>query len=180
MGLELRRPDVDYQENPAPSHVSMARVQEYASDLSRRLEVAALDRLDGLVSSLGGRLHFCGWDWSAPSGTIYVHKPGDFDIVVGDPAASARERFTIAHELGHYFVHSSMGKKPIIAPRASVGGGGRLEWEANWFAAGFLMPPDEFKRAFAECRRDLETVAAKFFVSTKAAEVRAQVLGLRK
>ena len=78
------------------------------------------------------------------SGAIYVHGRGDFDIVLPQFTSPLRDRFTIGHELGHYFLHSRQGERPLVAYRQ---GSGRLEWEANWFAAGLLMPKDEFLRA---------------------------------
>ena len=55
-------------------------------------------------------------------------------------------------------------------------GSTRVEWEANWFAAGFLMPAAEFTSV---CRAaDLAEAARHFKVSVPAAEARAKALGL--
>lgn len=53
---------------------------------------------------------------------------------------SPRDRFTIAHELGHFFLHPqgcplSRMNSPVPAYRDP-------EWQANTFASEFLMPHD--------------------------------------
>ncbi len=52
----------------------------------------------------------------------------------------------------------------------------RAEWEANWFAAAFLMPEQAF-RQYRAANGSIAT-AAKFGVSQSAADVRASTLGL--
>ncbi|RDI52409.1 uncharacterized protein DUF955 [Microvirga subterranea] len=52
----------------------------------------------------------------------------------------------------------------------------RAEWEANWFAAAFLMPATAFQQALAT-RGSLKSVANFFGVSARAAEVRLETLG---
>ncbi len=39
------------------------------------------------------------------SGSLYVDGPDKFKIVVPAHTSQVRDRFTIAHELGHYVVH---------------------------------------------------------------------------
>jgi Zn-dependent peptidase ImmA (M78 family) len=53
----------------------------------------------------------------------------------------------------------------------------RAEWEANWFAAAFLMPSDAFRRTF-DVYKDVARTAAAFGVSEQAAEIRARSIGL--
>ena len=52
----------------------------------------------------------------------------------------------------------------------------RCEWEANWFAAAFLMPSKPFCDAWKTM--SLNDVARHFLVSTSAAENRAKALNL--
>ena len=66
---------------------------------------------------------------------------GRFDLYIpGLPQGEELEDLLIAHELGHYFLHSEMGQKVGKFPRY---GEGRLEAEANWFGRAFLgnVPP---------------------------------------
>ena len=57
-------------------------------------------------------------------------------------------------------------------------GGGLVEWQANWFAASFLMPAKEFKAALKKTDANIFTVAKKFNVSIAAAFTRAKALRL--
>ncbi|MCL2716120.1 MAG: ImmA/IrrE family metallo-endopeptidase [Alphaproteobacteria bacterium] len=52
------------------------------------------------------------------------------------------------------------------------------EWEANWFAAAFLMPRERFMRAYLAS--EIEDVAKLFAVSVHAASLRAKSLSLVK
>ena len=77
----------------------------------------------------------------------------------------------------HYLYPLKTGKEigPIQATRY---GSGRVEWEANWFAAGLLMPEEQFSSAYRSMSGDVIGLADQFGVSVSAATVRAQALGL--
>ena len=61
------------------------------------------------------------------------------------------ERFSIAHELGHYFlpghVDAVLGDRDTHESHAGFGSGDRYELEADHFAAGLLMPRQMFSTA---------------------------------
>ena len=119
----------------------------------------------------------CGDDWRnpAPTGEIQVSGPGKFKIWLSPYTAPARDVFTIAHELGHYFLHSKIGKIPIEVRRE---GNNRVEWEANCFAASFLLPETAFREAWTTHNRNIDMVAAQFGVSTSVVSIRAKRLEL--
>ncbi len=126
-----------------------------------------------MVERLGGSIHFEPADeWFAEDGSIYVHGETEFDIVLPSFTSPLRDRFTTAHELGHYFLHSRQGEKPIIAFRS---GSNRIEWEANWFAAELLMPCHEFLAEMQQ-GKSIADLAVKFYVSEDAARVRNESL----
>ncbi len=52
-----------------------------------------------------------------------------------------RHRFTIAHELGHYFLHKDGVKLCRIEENAKMVSYIDPEWQANTFASALLMPP---------------------------------------
>lgn len=83
-----------------------------------------------------------------------------------------RRRFTIAHELGHYFLHRSDGdfEDTILFRREYQVN--RREREANEFASKLLMPTGEFRRELAANGYDIGSVARVFGVSGAAAEYR--------
>lgn len=65
--------------------------------------------------------------------------------------SSGFQRFSIAHELGHYFLPGHLdavfGSSDIHQSRAGFGSGDRYELEADHFAAALLMPKALFKAA---------------------------------
>jgi Zn-dependent peptidase ImmA (M78 family) len=97
--------------------------------------------------------------------------------------SAQRDRFTIAHELGHFFLHFPKvqsahpddGMKAYRWVESSDTTNQRCEWEANWFAASFLMPETLFRKLYVN---DIAHCAAAFDVSEKACKVRASSLGL--
>jgi len=108
------------------------------------------------------------------SGSIFVHAPNDFDILLAQYTSPIRDRFTLAHEIGHYYLHSNQGDNPIVATRK---GSTRIEWEANWFAAELLMPRSEFQRIHRKLR-EWPAIACHFKVSVDAVKVRGSSLGI--
>ena len=101
-----------------------------------------------------------------------VWGPNHFEISLSPLSGNRRSRFTIAHELAHYVLHSDLGKMPLKVQRD---GSGQVEWEANWFAAGFLMPAKEFRTKIAEGWGNAE-LAEHFDVSEAAVQIRRQSL----
>jgi Zn-dependent peptidase ImmA (M78 family) len=131
------------------------------------------------VKRIGGTIEFLPWEgWlKHENDTISVEGPHDFKIRLMGTDGPLRHRFTIAHELGHYFLHSKQGKKPIQVGRD--GSNTRLEWEANWFAAAFLMPEPAFREAAKLWKNDPLGLAGKFLVSVEAVKVRMGTLGIQ-
>ena len=97
-------------------------------------------------------------------------------IEVRGGADERRRRFTIAHEIGHFVLHPER-----VAPeRGGLANmaGGRLEREADLFAAELLMPEHLVRRAALEEGADPRRLADRFEVSVQAMSVRLRRLGL--
>lgn len=129
-------------------------------------------RVGELLDVLGGTVEICD-----STESLRVRGKGDFTINLPSTTSTRRDRFTIAHELGHYFLHyryrDEQGEK-------TYGRGGRsvAETEANVFAASLLMPEGPFIAAYQDLGGDLWRIASRFEVSPAAAEVRAKTVGL--
>lgn len=150
-------------------------IDAFATDCAQKLGFAPGAELEPIVKKLGGRITYQSLDdVTKNDASIRVDSVDNFEIFLPDHTSWERDRFSIAHELGHYLLHFPMCKEPMVAQRF---GSNRVEWEANWFAAGFLMPAGEFKFAFGK-HRSLALVAHHFGVSLAAAEARARALGL--
>jgi hypothetical protein len=77
-----------------------------------------------------------------------------------------RQRFTIAHEIGHLMLHDEG-----VRYRDVTFYGGPLEREANLYAANLLMPLWLLTPAVQEWGRDIDRLSGLFEVSRKAMEI---------
>lgn len=159
------------QTDVPPCGMSKVDVQQLAEKVAKAVAYTPNGDLNQVVKKLGGEIIVeDSFEDLTQSGSIRVKGPSSFVIYLASFTGHLRDRFTIAHELGHYVLHSRFGQTPIWVAR---GGSGRTEWEANWFAAGFLMPETEFRNL--EQRPDFE-IAQHFGVSEQAVSVRRQSL----
>jgi predicted transcriptional regulator len=173
---------------PVPTNASKVRISAFAEDLAQRFGFQPGDALEPLVTRLGGQIAYHNPTTSAghiPE-SIRVFNSRRFVIYIPSTTSLERDRFTVAHELGHLFLHYPMVTQQnpgacMVATRWVNENDPiqrRAEWEANWFAAAFLMPAGAFRTAFHNHSAVLGAVAATFGVSLAAAEVRARNLGL--
>lgn len=99
-------------------------------------------------------------------------------LITYNPKESpVRQRFTIAHELGHHVL--GHGARDRDTPENfSMGTRDPKEVDANKFAADLLMPP-QFVRAMVEVNniRSLRQLSHLFHVSTAAMGYRLRSLG---
>ncbi len=174
---------------PMPTNASKARVGAFAEDLASKLGFKPGDALEPLVAQLGGKILYRNPS-RLPNGapeSIRVFSSRHFEIYLPSTTSLERDRFTVAHELGHFFLHYPlvMRTRPgvcMVATRwvdETDKVQQRAEWEANWFAAAFLMPEAIFKSEFTRLSGQIPEIASKFGVSSAAVEVRSSSLGLR-
>jgi predicted transcriptional regulator len=161
---------------PKPANLTKRQVSRIAEDFAKEVDFFPGDSIEPLVERLQGVITYANDPLQLEDGSLFVYGPSDFLIRVSTFTGPERDRFTIAHELGHYVVHSKLGK---IAPmRAERFGSERVEWEANWFAAAFLMPQEDFRATCAKYANDPNLVAARYLVSPKAASIRMEALNI--
>src|SRR5262245_51694122 len=91
-----------------------------------------------------------------------------------------RERFTVAHELGHWVCHAHERREaqPVYCRQVHVAepADRALEREANIFAAELLMPEANVRRVWAETH-DVDACAARLDVSPTAIHWRLYSFG---
>ena len=120
-----------------------------------------------------------------------IRKTGSerFVIEVSPFQTEERRNFTIAHELGHLFLHMGfMTNEQRWESQDDVryyrNGNSEAEYQSNEFAAALLMPKMEYKRVMdAHTDGDLvntSEVAKYFHVSVDAAANRGKWLGYLK
>jgi predicted transcriptional regulator len=161
------------------SRLSYSAIATYAEQIAREhgvIDPRGYVDVHGLVTKLGGEIVV---DDRVES--LDVREQGDFTVFIPTHTSQLRDRFTIAHELGHYFLHYRAPDSHRIGERISTFtrlGRNVAETQANVFASNLLMPAQPFKEAFEGLGRDMVRVAAQFGVSVPAANVRAEYLGL--
>ena len=163
---------------PEPSNLTKDVVYDLAAKIAAKVNYAPGDDLESVVAKLGGEIKNQPWAEATEGGSLEVY-PGEtpaFLIRTSPFAGALRNRFTIAHELGHYFLHSAVGKKRIRATRE---GTGRIEWEANWFAAGFLMPKKQFEADWARHGGSMGKLIGIYKVSEPVIQIHRANLKLR-
>lgn len=123
------------------------------------------------------------------SGMLVV-KPAETIVVVNSLHHHTRQRFTIAHECGHYFLHADgasafidQSEKVFRRDAVSACGTHTQEVQANWFAAELLMPKEYLEKKFDVQKIDLyddyqlRLIASELKVSVQALTVRLTALG---
>ena len=102
---------------------------------------------------------------------------GSWEITINSMHHPRRQRFTMAHELAHYFLHSSNQSEFVDRVLFRANESNTMEWEANSFAGELLMPETAFREMIASGARKVEDIARMFGVSAMAVRVRAKQLG---
>jgi Zn-dependent peptidase ImmA (M78 family) len=169
---------------PKPSNLTKASVSGLAERFAVDVGFLPGADIEAIVAKLSGKITYQDfWDLEdTTDGSIVIDGPGKFHVFLGSHISPDRTRFTIAHELGHYVLHyllpNFQGRDvgPVRARR--YGGRDRTEYEANWFAAAFLMPEQAFRETFVECGGDMVEIASHFRVSISAAGIRVKTLNL--
>jgi Zn-dependent peptidase ImmA (M78 family) len=122
--------------------------------------------------------------------SIETKQEPNFIILISTQKPFTRQHFTIAHELGHYFLHQDIIKseESIVDGEGSLDGSkmlfrldnaeySRVETEANNFAAALIMPTALVIKAW-KTLKSIEEVAKVFNVSPSAMSIRLEKLGL--
>ena len=169
-----------------------ARVETILSTFGVRGPAVPVDKI---AKGLGAQLRFSPLDEEL-SGMIYVS--GNTPIIgVNSLHPPNRQRFSIAHEVGHLVLHRELISGRVHVDKefrvqfatlnrdaASALGTDRIEIEANQFAAELLMPTAWFIQALASKHFDidnegpLEEIARKFRVSRQALDFRIRNLNV--
>lgn len=121
------------------------------------------------------------------SGVLVRNSSGGGVIGVNWADHTNRQRFTVAHEIGHYVLHEGgafVDRHYRLNVSTDSGSGSRQEeTEANQFAAALLMPKKWVSRTFRDYDYDLSLddnelrdLAARFRVSAQAMAIRLSVV----
>ncbi len=122
------------------------------------------------------------------SGAI-IRKAGQRVIIAVNPAHHInRQRFTIAHELGHYFLHEGLEEhvdENFRVAWRNADSSKAINWieiQANRFAAELLMPTRFLETDLDSLenidKRTVALLATKYIVSPEAMKIRLSQLGI--
>lgn len=116
------------------------------------------------------------------SGQIQLGKDDETPVIVfNDTEALVRQRFTVAHEIGHFALGHLNDSKRMFRDESknfSAFQYDTREVEANQFAAAFLMPGDIVRLAVQQGTRSISALAEMFRVSEAAMKFRLINLGM--
>ena len=163
------------------------RINELAQDVIKAYEITIpIDNITSVVEKIGGKVV------SSNSLDVFcdgsIKKENDsFSIIIPEYTSNKeRYHFTVAHELGHLFLHMGyqIDKDLWNSSDGAIFnryGNSEEEFEANEFAAAFLMPKDEYIKVAEKNLNgdsvDIRKVADYFKVSVDAASYRGKWLG---
>lgn len=158
-----------------------------------KLQRAPID-VGKLAERAGYRVVFRYFDEADLSATVIREANGQITLGINTLHAPVRQRFSIAHEIGHAQLHlQNDGEALFVDPpagvlfrdsRASLGEDPR-EINANQFAAALLMPKEMVRHALTKLAKSgaltidaaVSRLATQFEVSPQAMRYRLVVLG---
>lgn len=105
---------------------------------------------------------------------------GKWIICVNKDHNIKRQRFTLAHELGHYFLHKEKNINFVDTTFFRSNDTTSIEYIANEFAARLLMPENIVRKLIDnEQIKNIGMLAEKFDVSSAAMKYRVLSLGYK-
>lgn len=161
-------------------------INNFASDIIKAFDIdVPIKDIQEVVEKLGGSLKF---DDSLGYGRDgKIEKDGDSFVIIASPyQTEERLNFTIAHEIGHLFLHMGYRVHKELWNKQDNcnyyrGGSSEKEYQANEFAAAFLMPENKYKEIMDKhtTGKIVHTgeIAREFNVSPIAATNRGKWLG---
>lgn len=146
-----------------------------------------VDDMAPIVKKIGGNIDIRHNFDPSYDGTIKKDGDDSFCIAISSSQNDQRKNFTIAHELGHLFLHMGYGISEEVWKEQNEKeyrrfGKSEQEYQANEFAAALLMPREIYLKKVDEIALngtvDMEKVANACNVSLSAAINRGRFLGI--
>ena len=159
---------------PSPCYASDRDISDWAGTIAEALGLRPGGDLMPIVKRLKGTVERLplNCDADTKQASITVEKGGKFTVRLFPFMFPMQERLSIAHELGHLFLHSQYGKVEIEAFHGTGGWDDVAEDEASTFAEAFLMPTKDILRMMETWGDDSMTMAMEFDVPEPLARQR--------
>jgi Zn-dependent peptidase ImmA (M78 family) len=157
------------------SGVSRLAARDLLDEANRKgIETVPLD-IERLIKSFGIKVKIVPMD-DEVSGHLAL-SDGVWEIAVNALHHPKLQRFTLAHELGHYVLHRWECQRFEDTKLFRNNESNPMEVQANAYAADLLMPEREFKDYIRNTSKNIDRIADHFKVSAYAVRVRAKNLG---
>lgn len=164
------------------------KIEKLTTNLLRSMNIKNVDDIDLQFICRENNINLKSENLENNISGLLVIKNGISHIVYNSKDLPQRQRFTIAHELGHYFLHKDSlifvdTDKVLYRNDESKKGEYKKEIEANSFSASLLMPESFIIEEINSLNRDylriddIEILAKKFKVSVQAMSFRLSNLG---
>jgi predicted transcriptional regulator len=165
-------------ERPKPCGATVEEISLFAEKVAKALAFLPGSDLEPVVKHLNGVIKYLPFtEMDSKQASITVEVGGKFTIQLLPILFPLQKRMSIAHELGHLFLHSRYGEVALQAYHDAEKKNELVEEEAYEFACGFLMPEKRFYR-LAKCfNNDSVMIAAHFMVPEPVARQRMFNLG---
>lgn len=161
------------------------RAHEVASFFSYKYD----GKMESLVEAIGGSVRSVDyWDMREPKyEAIHILRNGQFTIYLSKRTSRYVKNFSIAHELGHFFLHfmngevkdfwrfESQNPLPMVAYR---NGDQEVEQQANNFAVALLIPNEVLSDRYSTLNGNVESISASFGVEQYIVQRRLSALHL--
>jgi Zn-dependent peptidase ImmA (M78 family) len=165
--------------------------RNYINDLAQQVIetyniTIPITNIENIVRHMGGTIEEKHNFDALYEGTIIKEGNSSFRIVISPHQNQQRKSFTIAHELGHLFLHMGFRTDLDVWCKQDQTvyrrfGRSDQEYQANEFAAALLMPKEVYREVLfsyaSNNRVDMRKVAQHFNVSLAAAVNRGKFLG---
>ena len=141
------------------------KIAKLTAALADNFSSGNVTRLDQLTLFEGVSVYYDNYEEAFDGMLLFDNK--DFHIHInsgkGNRADSKRGRFTLAHELGHFFIdeHRLGLKSGSLKPHGSITELSKkdlIELEADYFASSLLMPEAKFRNQSAGKTFSLDTI----------------------
>lgn len=161
-------------------------INEFANNVRSFYNITVpIENIDEVVKNIGGKVEILANSDEAYDGRIKKSSDCNFIIEVSENQSDVRKNFTVAHELGHLFLHMGYNSNEELWDKQEKEykreGYSEEEYEANEFAACLLMPSEDYRRTLYDISEgnkvDVSKIAKHFNVSLPAAINRGRFLG---
>ena len=163
---------------PEPCGATAKEISIFAEKIVEALNFKPGSDLEPIVKRLNGKITYLPYtEKNSKQASITVEKGGKFTIKLFNILFPLQKRMSIAHELGHLFLHSRYGEIALQAYQGIEYQNELVENEAHEFACGLLMPEKSFYKIVKSFGNDSVGIAAYFMVPEPAAMQRKINLG---